>query len=452
VFGSKGPCRVPSPFHLLLVVMLATLCPGAVQGGSPKKAPPDYGGPKPSKAKRAALWAPRVVLFPAWVVSEYGLRRPLGLLVRTAESNQWPQKAIALFTFGERNQITLFPAALFDFGLMPSVGFNLRWKYFLAEPNTLSIHAGTWGPDWVAIKVRDEYALAAARSIQLQATLVHRKDLPFYGIGPRTPSDSRFRYQALTCEVALGHSYRFWRASELSTRIGVRTLAFGEASCCGEPSIAQGIERGAIPKPPGYGQGYVAEFQGIQLAVDSRRSEPDPGSGVRLEAHGESLIAPAEASGSARRMWLRYGGSAGASLDVANGRVFGLGISGDFSDPLLGEVPFVDQVSLGGNRPMRGFVQGRLLDRSSIVATARYTWPVWIFLNGVVQADVGNVFGERLSGFALELMRMSAGIGVRSNGSPDSGFELLVAGATDPFEHRLHISSFRLVVGSHHGF
>jgi hypothetical protein len=49
------------------------------------------------------------------------------------------------------------------------------------------------------------------------------------------------------------------------------------------------------------------------------------------------------------------------------------------------------------------------------------------------------------------LMRMSAGIGVRSNGSPASGVEVLVAAGTDPFEDGFHVSSFRLVIGSHHG-
>ncbi len=86
------------------------------------------------------------------------------------------------------------------------------------------------------------------------------------------------------------------------------------------------------------------------------------------------------------------------------------------------------------------------------MATLQYTWPVWVYLNGVIQTDVGNVFGAHLDDFDFDLLRLSSGIGVRSNGAPDSGLEVLFAAATDPFNEGFHVSSFRLVFGSHHGF
>lgn len=101
---------------------------------------------------------------------------------------------------------------------------------------------------------------------------------------------------------------------------------------------------------------------------------------------------------------------------------------------------------------MRGYLNGRLIDRSALVASAQYTWPIWVYLNGVLQADVGNVFGAHFDGFDAGLLRLSTAIGFRSSGEPDSGLEVLVAGGTDPFEQGFHYSSFRLVIGSHHGF
>jgi hypothetical protein len=62
------------------------------------------------------------------------------------------------------------------------------------------------------------------------------------------------------------------------------------------------------------------------------------------------------------------------------------------------------------------------------------------------------VFGAHLDGFDVDLLRMSSGIGVRSNGDPNSGLEVMVAAGTDPFADGFHVSSFRLVFGSHHGF
>ncbi len=434
----------------LLFLALFTFWSASAHAGA-KREPQDYGGPPPPTVGPALLWAPRVVLFPPWLVSEYVVRQPVGALTRTAERDQWPEQVISFFTFGERRQITLFPSVLFDFGLKPSVGFNFGWKYFLAERNTLRVHFGTWGPDWVTTRVIDEYDLSKSQSLSFEGQFVRRKDLPFYGIGPESPSKPRLRYQAMTSQFSLGYQYNFWRASAFSARVGMRTLSFGTGTCCGEQSINDAVESGSIPAPPGLGDGYIAEFQGLSLAFDSRRPLPENGTGVRLEGHGEAVIAPARASHEGRA-WVGYGGTAGVALDAGGGRVFGLGVNAELIDPLRGTVPFTDEVSLGGNKPMRGYLQGRLIDRSSLVARAQYTWPVWFYLNGVVQADVGNVFGAHFDGFEPDLLRLSTAIGIRSNGSPDSGLEVLVAGATDPFESGFRYSSFRLVIGSHHGF
>jgi len=101
---------------------------------------------------------------------------------------------------------------------------------------------------------------------------------------------------------------------------------------------------------------------------------------------------------------------------------------------------------------MRGYLRDRLIDRSSLVASLQYSWPVWAFLNGAVHAELGNVFGAHFQDFDARLARLSGSIGVESNADPDSRFELLVAAATDPLEHGFNVSSFRLVIGSHHGF
>src|SRR5690242_17423021 len=53
---------------------------------SPKRALPDYDGRgNPEASSSPALWVPRVLLSPAYLVSEYGIRRPLGFLISSAE-------------------------------------------------------------------------------------------------------------------------------------------------------------------------------------------------------------------------------------------------------------------------------------------------------------------------------------------------------------------------------
>jgi hypothetical protein len=111
----------------------------------PPKVPQDYGAPAPSTPGGPLTVTWRVVLFPAWVLVEYALRCPIGWLVTTAEEEQPPPVLYDFFTFGDRHQVGVFPSSLFDFGLLPSVGFNGYWKEALARENTVGVHFGIWG-------------------------------------------------------------------------------------------------------------------------------------------------------------------------------------------------------------------------------------------------------------------------------------------------------------------
>ena len=57
-----------------------------------KRAVPNYDGRggAPEPRARKALWVPRVLLYPAYVVSEYLVRRPLAAAITSAEQRGWP--------------------------------------------------------------------------------------------------------------------------------------------------------------------------------------------------------------------------------------------------------------------------------------------------------------------------------------------------------------------------
>jgi hypothetical protein len=426
---------------------------GRAHADPPKRAPQDYGAPDPgTSAGEVALWVPRVVFFPLWLVSEFLVRRPLGALVKVAEKGEWAQELIDFFTFGERQQITIYPSALFDFGLLPSVGFNFTHKYFITDPNTVRFHFGTWGIDWISVRANDTYEFGKGETVTVDASFVRRQDNPFYGMGPRAGTD-RARFDSTTVDAGLEYNRRLWRSSSFVSRGGFRLLSIDEGTCCDDPSLHQAIARGRFTPPPGFEDGYLAGYHRLSLALDSRRPKPAEGSGVRIEAHGEGTYAPDTRRGYERRAWVRYGGSVGAAVDVTgHERNVAVSVSAELADPLNGTIPFTDQVTLGGDTLMRGYLRNRLIDRSALVGTFQYTWPVWVYLDGVITVDAGNVFGEHLSGFKPGLLRLSSGIGVRSNGHRDSAFEILVAGGTDPLDEGFSVSSFRLVLGSHHGF
>ncbi len=76
-----------------------------------------------------------------------------------------------------------------------------------------------------------------------------------------------------------------------------------------------------------------------------------------------------------------------------------------------------------------------------------YRWPIWVFLDGTLQASLGNVFGAHLSGFAADLLRVSTAIGLRSNNSADHQFEALFGLGSETFAQGFDITSVRLYVG-----
>ena len=122
-------------------------------------------------------------------------------------------------------------------------------------------------------------------------------------------------------------------------------------------------------------------------------------------------------------------------------RLLGLSVMAEFADPTIerGEIPFTEQVTLGGARPMRAFLSGRLVDRSAAVAQLSYEWPVWVFLDGGLHYAVGNVFGEHLDGFEPGLLRQSFTLGLRSIRA-ETTFEIL-SGSAQTFDEGSEIES-----------
>ncbi|HYJ10567.1 MAG TPA: hypothetical protein VEX18_16205, partial [Polyangiaceae bacterium] len=106
----------------------------------------------------------------------------------------------------------------------------------------------------------------------------------------------------------------------------------------------------------------------------------------------------------------------------------------------------------GGGRSMAGFRSGRLYDRSSAVVTLRYSWPIWLSLNGSIQAGLGNVFGARFAGLRPGRARLSTAIGLETYGSRDVVFQALVGFGSETLERGGDLESSRLVLGVRSGF
>lgn len=438
-----------------------------------KRPVPDYDGrPDETTAGDVLLWVPRVLLSPAYVVSEFVVRRPLGALVTVIEKEKVVPKVFDFFTFGPNDNIGIVPTGLIDFGFRPSVGVYFFWDDFIAKDNDLRSHAATWGPDWILFNVKNRTHFGLHQDLTMRAELERRSDWVFYGIGPET-SSTPARFQATSLRAGFLYHADLWRSSELETFVTARDVSFDATEgCCEEETLATDIARGRLAEPPGLADGYTILESGITAELDTRKpKKPDelpegsdwvtpPGSGLKLQLRGmhatglrDSPMPSATAPG--RYHWLKYGATLGGYLDLTGEqRVVSLSLIGDFADPIDSgtDIPFTELVSLGGDRPMRGYLEGRLLGRSSAVAQLEYQWPIWVWIDGAMHYSVGNVFGEHLDGFEAKLLRQSFGIGLKTSSSRDHVFEALLAFGTETFDQGAEVENVRFVLGATSGF
>jgi hypothetical protein len=415
-----------------------------------KRALPDYdgrGGPRQTPGQKA-LWVPRILLSPAYFVSEFLIRRPLGVAITAAERAQLPKALYDFFAFGPDHKAGIVPIGFIDFGFKPSGGLYGFWDDAGFAGHDLRLRATTGGKHWLSVTATERFRFSERFALALSGTATRRPDYAFYGIGPDTRETDLMRYAGDSVDAHAETSLSFAGSSLLETAVGYRGVSFGHSNYDGDDVSVDRALRGR--EPPGFIDGFRAPFARARLVLDSRRPSGSE-TGVRVELSGEqgADLKNAPASG-----WVRYGGTLGGFVDLFDsGRVVSLSVSAFLADP-LGErpVPFTELATLGGPTLMPGFRPGRLYDRSAAVATLRYSWPIWVWLDGSLQVATGNVFGARFEGLQTERGRLSSAIGIESRGSRDSIFQALVGFGSETFESGARLDSLRVVVGARSGF
>jgi hypothetical protein len=419
---------------------------------SPKRPVPDYDGrgPPPATPGETALWVPRVALSPAYLVTEYVLRRPIGAGVSAAERADLPRKLYDFFTFGPQHEAGVFPVGFVEFNFNPSVGVYAFWDDAGFRGDHLRAHVELWPDEWYAGSLTQQVDIDHERSLRLRVSGHRRPDRVFYGIGPGSLQSSQSRYGEQRVELAATYAWRWWRSSRVETTLGVRDVATYDGHFAGDPSVSQEAATGAFALPDGFGGEYTAELNRVVASVDTR--DPDRGgTGIRFEAAAEqgNEVRRTPASG-----WIRYGGTVAGYVDLTGRRrVLGLSVTTLFTDPLGSQpVPFSELAYLGGDRPMPAYFAGRLVDRSAAAATLSYGWPIAPWLDGRLQVAVGNVFGTHLDAFDARLLRLSGAFGLSVAGLQEAPLEFLVGLGTETFEHGSQMDSIRVMLGVPHTF
>jgi hypothetical protein len=418
----------------------------------PKRPLPDYDGrpvPAPTPGE-VALWIPRVLLFPPYVVSEYVIRKPLGALITAAERNNWATALIDFFTFDPEHKSGLVPTAFYDFGLQPSVGLYFFWNDAFIRGHDLRASVSYFGSDWVALAGTERFRVGKASWIALNGRWVRRPDYTYFGEGARTAESNQADYFATKIDAGPSYELRVAPSVMYRARAGVRIAEFHDRGRAGHPSVDQQVRARVFALPTDYDKGYTDLYERMELTVDSRAAAQASRTGVRAAAHAEHGT---DVRRSPASSWITYGGALGGSIDVWHERVLSLSVSADFADPLRnGPIPFSEEVVWGGVEPLSGFIPGRLHGRSAAAATLAYTWPIWVWLEGRMSMSAGNVFDAGLRDFDTKLLRLSGGLGVQSTGDADHRLELLVGFGTETFDQGTKVDSFRLVLGGTNGF
>jgi hypothetical protein len=427
--------------------------PQAPSEESPPRTLPDYDGrPAPGPdAGDVLLWVPRVVLFPLYFVTEVLIREPLGFLIAGAERNGVPAALYEFFTFGEQHQAGIVPTAFVSFDFQPSVGLYAFWNDAFFKGHDLRLRAGFGGRQWISAAVSERFYLDAERAhrLALEAALLQRPDYTYFGIGPDTRQSNLARYGQDLLEARVLYDQTGWRSNFLHAKVVLRSVDFRRGGYDGDPTLVEQVARGTFAPPPRAASGYEVLATELIAALDTREAPPASGSGLRVGAGGGYSLDLQERGG-----FVRYGAGVGAFWDLnQRQRVLSLTATTRFVDPAGGGViPFTELVSLGGTEPMRGLYPGRLYDRSSAVLDLSYRWPIWIWLDGSIHSEFGNVFGPRLDGFRAGRLRWSGALGVESKGTPDSQFQLLIGVGTETFESGGKIDSLRIAAGATSGF
>ncbi len=419
----------------------------------PRRTPPVYNsrGSGPVTGGDVALGTLRVLVSPIYLLTEYVIRRPIGAGVTALERSGVPKTLYDFFLFGPDHKAGVVPTFLADFGLRPSVGLIGFWSDAFVPRHNMIAQGSTWGSDWLAGGFTDKYVFRKG-STDNEATsinVVDRPDHPFYGIGPRTRQGAEVRYGSTRIDLAQSIDHHLGPYVALHAQLGARWMDYQDGKGLGsDETLAQAVQKGDLPAPPGFRDDYTLFTSATRIAIDSRDAAAASGSGVRFEAGeewDESLRANANAS------WIKYGGALTGFVDLdAKKRVLSLSVASLFVDPTQKDVtiPFTELASLGGIEPMRAYLAGRMIDRSFLVGTLEYRWPVWNALDGTIKAEFGNVFGAHLDDFKPSLLRFSGSIGVETAGISNSPLQIIFGAGSETFEHGGQIDSFRLFIGT----
>ena len=443
---------------------------------------PNYDERSPEWSPSPVVWPARVLLFPLFVVTEFGLRQPVGFVTRTVDRYNTGKQSRRGFALHEQTAGVLPLVTLIN-GMRPGFGLSAFADRLFVDWHLVRASVVTDFQRNLMVGLLNRATLGEGGEVNLLAAYQRRNDMVFHGIGPDTAQDDESRFErrkpSLELEAAFGSARR---ASQSSTANGImagnlpthggpapqpETVLGGRlsleasendfactslgADICGSDGVEGSPDdrfSGARRAEAAYfWAGYALLRTKALVSVDLRQSSH----GVRLDIFGRYGEGLGERANRVR--FFRYGGELSAFVDLTGHRRRLL--SARVYIELLErardhDAPFAELITLGGPDALRGFLRGRFQGDSAALASLDYSWPIWSFIDANLFYDMGNVFGRQLEGFDIEKLRGSYGLTLRTNAWRDITVQAMIAVGTERWS--VKPDEVRLMAGTNIGF
>ncbi len=260
-----------------------------------------------------------------------------------------------------------------------------------------------------------------AATVEVESAYTLRDDQVFRAIpsigGDRGPS--RFLLNAFDLWVRPRVRLLPRQASLVfATQLGVRRYDDGRPG--GDPPIASvycvrvlgRCEVGTVDERlvPGFATGTDFLRGGLSLHVDTFDRPTTPSAGVQIDIGGQYTHGLDDPSS-----YFHTAALFGVAVDLwQRSHILFLRVTSELVLPTNdAPVPFTELATLGGPDSLRGFRAGRFRDYSTLLFSAEYRWPIWMWADAMLFVDYGGTGGRAFSGFGLGSLHPDVGAGIR---------------------------------------
>jgi outer membrane protein assembly factor BamA len=201
----------------------------------------------------------------------------------------------------------------------------------------------------------------------------------FYGIGATDPDE----YVSMSSEVGqvqVQALYRVWTNSFVGP-----SLQYSRNRFRGEDAAADAVLEAA-------GLNYDYDHNtvpGLVVQWDTREDQMAPRKGIFVDANLRGASEDLGSTSSFQRLGLAYSQYLTLWNDPAHVLAWLATVETGF-----GDVPFDEYPDLGGQKALRGYVQGEFTDKNMMAAQVEYRWNAWKKLGLTGFFGVGKVFPE----------------------------------------------------------